>query len=549
MVLLRGERVVFACATDACFSTGGAGPASASQLSVLTNSLKFVSVLRRLNVHPAVRDLGFMGSSSFITAVAAMVVIAIVSKSFGAALLGEYLLIRRMASWLQAGVQVPSGVALPRYVAASLHDSDSLKLSYFFSAMLTACGIGVLLCVILLMWREQISRLLFGSAELNHLVFPLSVLLLGLAVHGVVFGYFQGILRMGRAGALQIWNIAIVPIACVVLLKRSHSIPLMVNAIGVSMMVCAVLFAAPMLRARDFRLSGRMLRKHGVELFSFGLSRLTGDFGLQALLSLPAVIATRYFPLSSVASLLLAGSFLTAVAAATMPLGVILLSRMSRSIAELGSSQMQTRISHLVSALIELSIFLGLQTVVFADVIVRLWVGPRFLEDLQVIQIAIVAVPFYFVHAGLRGAVDAAAVKAYNARNAYVGLTAFFVSVLFVRMFVAREHLLAGLAAAGVAGMVVLAGCTLATVRHLFEMKIDWRGLVPGMAIGVFFAGLSVLFHREFGNETGLIPLLIYQAVLVVLYVAVLALINAPWVSFLRRMMVTYTAPKEEASD
>jgi O-antigen/teichoic acid export membrane protein len=505
--------------------------------------------VRRISFHPALRDLGFVGSSGFLTAIAAMLVIAVVGKAFGPALLGEYLLIRRMAAWLQFAVQIPSGVALPRYVAASPDSPESPKVSYFISALLTACSIGLLLCFVLFIWRDRLSALVFGSSTLSYLVIPLGIFLLGLAVHGAVYGYFQGILRMGWASALQICNLGIVPVLCAVLLRGYHSVSMIVNTIGVAMIVCACVFVVPVVRKRDFLVSRELLKKHGLELFSFGAARVSGEFGLQALLSLPAVIAARFFPISSVAFLLLAGSFLTAAAAATMPLGIILLSRVSRSIAEVGANQLQTRVSYFVSALLELSVFVGLQMIVFADAIVRLWVGPGFLDGIRIIQITIIAVPFYFVYAGLRGIVDAAAIKAYNTRSVYIACAVFFVSVILGTILVPRSHLLEGLAAAGVLGMMVLAGCTLWTVGHLFEMKIGWRGLLPGLAIGVLFGGVSFAFHATLGNQAGAISLLIYETVLALLYILLLMLINAPWVLFLRSVMVTYAAPKEQTSD
>ena len=277
------------------------------------DSIGFLPIFRRLKMHPALRDLGVVGASGFITAIAGMLVISVVGKAFGAALLGEYLLIRRMASWLQAGVQLPSGVALPRYVSASLDDPNSPKLAYFVSALLAACGIGLLTCFVLLVWRHRISGLFFGSSALDHLVLPLGVLLMGFAVHGAVYGYLQGILKMGRASALQIFDLAVFPLGTALVLRSRHSVSLLVNTSSILMIVCACSFAFPVLWKGNFLVSLEKLKRHGYELLSYGYSRVAHDFGLQALLSLPAVIAAHYFPMSSVGYLLLAGSFLTKV--------------------------------------------------------------------------------------------------------------------------------------------------------------------------------------------------------------------------------------------
>ena len=501
-------------------------------------------------MHPALRDLGAVGVSSFLAAIAAMLVISIMGKAFGAALLGEYLLIRRMASWLQAGVQLPAGVALPRYVSAGLNDPNSPKEAYFVSALLTACGIGLLSCIVLLLWRHPISKLVFGSSELEHLVLPLSVLLMGLAIHGVVFGYLQGNLQMGRASALQICNLAVLPVLAAVLLRSRHSIPLIVNTIGILMIVFACLFALPILHKGNFWFSPSQLRKHGSELLSYGFSRVSGDFGLQALLSLPAVIAAHYFPINSVSFLLLAGSFLTVVSAATLPLGIILLSRVSRSIALTGVDQLKSRVSYFVSALIELSVFICLQMILFADVIVKFWVGPTFLEGIKIIQIAILAVPFYFVYAGLRGVIDAAAIKAYNTRNIYIAGAGFLICIVLVRVLVPQSLLLAGFAAAGVVGMVILAWTTIWTVKKLFAIRLDWPRLVPGIIVGFLFGGLSFWLHGVLQYQPGPTILAVYEILVTAAYLVVLGLINPPWIQFFRSTMFNYSSPtKGEATD
>jgi O-antigen/teichoic acid export membrane protein len=514
------------------------------------SSFRLGTLVRRLKMHPALRDFGVVGISGFLTALAGMLVIAVVGKAFGAVLLGEFLLIRRMASWLQAGVQMPTGVALPRFVSATLNDANSPKVAYFVSALLTACGIGLVTAFVLLIWRHQISGLLFGNPEQDRLVLPLGVFLMGLAVHGAVSGYLQGVLEMGRASTLQFCNLAVIPVLVAVLLRSRHSVPLIINTIGILMIFCSGLFALSILKDGSFLVPFEKLKSYGSELLSYGFPRVAHDFGLQALLSLPAVIAAHYFAMSSVAYLLLAGSFLAMVAVGTLPLAIILLSRVSRSIAQAGTDQLKTRMSYFVSALLELSVFICLQMVVFADVFIRLWVGPTFLDGIRVIQIAVLAVPFYFIHAGLRGVVDAAAIKAYNTRNVYVALAGFLACVVLMPSLMPREQLLDGLAAASVVGMAILAACTVWTVLRLFETNLDWPRLIPGIAVGMSFGGFSFWLHNLRQYQPSLVVLAVYEITLGCLYLLALGLINPPWVRFFRSNMLTYSSPsKGEASD
>jgi len=118
--------------------------------------------------------------------------------------------------------------------------------------------------------------------------------------------------------------------------------------------------------------------------------------------------------ISSVSFLLLGGSFLAIVGVACLPLAIILLSRVSRSIAQMRTAQLQTPHHSFCQRLIELSAFVCLQMIVFSDVIVRAWVGPSFLGGNRIIQITILAVPFYFFYCRFASVINAAAVKAYK---------------------------------------------------------------------------------------------------------------------------------------
>jgi O-antigen/teichoic acid export membrane protein len=501
---------------------------------------------RRIALHPALVDFGLAGGTSFLVAIAAMVVISLVGRTLGPVLLGEYLLIRRMASWLQAGVQLPSGVALPRYLAFSLNEPGSIRLTYFLIALLMGCGISLLLGVILLFWRNAVSHLFLGSTELNHLVCPLALLLFGLAAHIAVFGYYQGTLAMGRASALQLVNLVVVPVLATAMLKREHSIPLIVNAISISMILSACFFALPIFRKLELAVSAEQLKKQTLELLSYGLTRTLGDVGLQAMLSLPAVVAAHYFPIGSVTFLLLGGSFLALVSAATLPMGFILLSRVSRSIAGLRTSELRLRVTHFTSALMETSAFVCFQLVVFSDAILRLWVGPSFLEGIRVVRIVILAVPFYFFFAGLQNVINAAAVKAYNTRNILVSMGVFVFFITAVGAIVPRDHLLEGFAASAVVGQVALAICTLRTIRRLFQIDINWAQALPSLGLGVILGLLSLFFHQQFLSQANFLLLLIYEAAVVGIYFFLLWIFEFPWARFFVNTMFPPIELKQE---
>ncbi|HEX4076398.1 MAG TPA: hypothetical protein VHX49_13440 [Candidatus Acidoferrales bacterium] len=496
--------------------------------------------LSQLSVHPLLRNVGITGFTSVVTSMAAMVVISLVGRILGPILLGEYLLVRRIASWLQAVVVLPSGIALPRYVAASVDEPASSRQAYFLGAVVTACGLALLLVAALVVWKGAVSRVIFGSADLAPLALPLGLLLLGLAAHGAAFGFYQGTLTMGRACSAQLFNLAIIPVLAVVVFSHERSIPRIIAATGTSMLICSFLFSVPILRGAHMTQLARRTLQHVPELLSFGLSRTWGDFGLQALLSLPAVIAAHYLPMRSVSFLLLGGSFLAVVAAATLPLGIILLSQVTRSLARDRPTQIRGQLAHFVDALIESSAFISLQMLVFAGVAVRLWVGPSFAGATRIVQLLILAVPFYFVYGGLRSVVDAAAVKAHNTRNIVIALVAFLAAIAVARFGVSRHYLLEGLALSVVAAMAVLCGLTLRTIRHLFELRVRWGRLLPGTGVAIVLGACSFVLVYTFHFQPNLVVLLLYEAAVSGIYFATLWFLGSTWLRFVMGMMFSF---------
>lgn len=489
----------------------------------------------RYALHPAFRDLGLFGATSVITTIAAVAIISLLGRYLGPALLGEYLLVRRVASWLQSVVVLPSGIALPRYVAASVKESGINKRSYFFPALLIGSALSALISICLIFGRVTVGRFLLGSGDFAHLLVPISVTLVGLALHTVVFGYYQGDLSMIRASIIQALNLAVVPFACAIFLWRFHSISLIVDATGVAIIAISGIFALPIALGMTRHIAFAHFTHRSSELIHYGSSRMVGDFGLQALLSLPALIAAHFVPIAAVSSLLLGGSFLGVVSVATLPLGLILLSRVSRSIASNRSADLRERVEFMMAALVDLSTFVSLQMLVFSDVILKAWVGSRFLGGLLVVQIAIMTVPFYFLYSGLRSLVDAGAVKAYNTRNIIISLVAFLLASAAV-VFAARgPYFLEALAFSGMFGLFVLSCLTWQTTQKLFAVQPKWKTILPGFLLALAAGFASYAIRKAIPFAIGLPLVAGIEVIITLAFFLGLHWMRAPWLVFVRR--------------
>jgi hypothetical protein len=149
------------------------------------------------------------------------------------------------------------------------------------------------------------------------------------------------------------------------------------------------------------------------------------------------------------------------------------------------------------------------------------------------VQIAILTMPFYFIHAGLRSLVDAGAIKAYNTRNILIALAAFLLTsgaAIFARGF----HFLEILAVCGMFGLLVLSILTWLTTKKLFDVHPSWKKIFPGLALAIALGGLSYLVRRFFPTHLGLPMVAAVEILVCLLYALALYWMRIPWFTFVR---------------
>jgi O-antigen/teichoic acid export membrane protein len=485
-------------------------------------------------IHPFLWDVGLSSITQILVLACGVLIVSLFGRLLGAVALGQYLLLRRVAAWIQSGTQLGLGVALPRYVALSSHRGDSDRLAYFVAAALCLGGVAGAASVILLLGRIELARLFFGTEQMSNLILPLALLILGLTAHVAVYGYYRGCLLMGRANALETINFALAPIVSVIVLFRTHSVGLIVCVMGLSMLISGILFAMPRF-AELLHLKQPPLRPFARELLQYGIARVPGEFAGGALFALGPVIASHYRPLSDVSRLLLGLSLLMALSVSVTPLGTVLLSKVSMMLARNRVEEVRIRLEELVAAVLELSVFGCLQMIVFADVLVRAWVGSAYLAGLGVIQITLMSVPFYLYFVAIRSAIDAASVVAHNAHNGYLAL-AVFLAITFLAVKAApSEFVLHSIAGALLAGNVVLAWRTTQVARNLFHMRIPWKECLIPLVLAITLGSGSYAIHRWLLSQIGLVGLVGIETLMTAVFLFASNAVGSMWLpSFLK---------------
>jgi O-antigen/teichoic acid export membrane protein len=397
------------------------------------------------------------------------------------------------------------------------------------------------------------SRWFFGDPKLADLILPLTIVLVAAIAQVMVYGYYRGCLLMNPANALQLCNVALVPLAAVLLLHRFQSVALVMSAMGLATLSCSGLFAVPIIaQLRTSRTPVSLSHEPGIarraaELLQYGVRRVPGDFAINALLVSGPVIAAHFAPMPEVTYLLLGLSILSMTELGVGPLSVVLLSKVSQLLAKGRRQEVQVGLQCLLSAIIELSVFGCLQLESCADVVVRIWMGQGFIGGVWIIRIILLSIPFYLTYVVSRSFIDAASENALNGRNYVSSYIAFLLLVAAAIASVPTELLVAGVAAALLIAFLVLACLTLRTAQQLFDLRGTYRECLRPLLCAVALGGLSFLARWVRGSQMGVVELFSLELFLSGLYLAGLIKLRSPWLEFLQssliRRTVTITDP------
>ncbi|HEX5411671.1 MAG TPA: lipopolysaccharide biosynthesis protein [Terriglobia bacterium] len=480
---------------------------------------------------PVTWDLALTMMTEFSVLVAGLALISLIGRLLGPVELGEYLLLRRVSAWLVAGILLGLANGLPRYIAYSVERPERERLAYFLVASLSLVAVVSSSGAILFLGRHAFARLLFGNVELAGLILPLVLYLEGMAAQTAVYGYYRGILAMGRANAIQFLHFALIPVVVVAVLYRTQSIPLIIGVTGVLTVLAALFFAWPIV-SKLVAEKLPSLKPFAAEMLWYGISRVPGDFGAAALFALGPIVATHYLPMKQVSYLLLGSSMLLVAGYTAGPLSTVLLSKFSMMLGRNQMADVRKSLQYMMAAVIELSLFTALELIVFADALVHLWVGDQYSPAITLVRLLILAVPPYLFFMALRSGIDAITVKPLNAMNIMIALAFYLVILAAVLNTMPPALLLNAIALSMIASLALLGMLTARTFRNLYGLKVPWAHCLPVLAIGCLLGGLCFAGRWMLGFKEGLVECALMMLLSSGLFVVALLKLRTPWLGF-----------------
>lgn len=328
-----------------------------------------------------------------------------------------YVIVRRTVAFLFPMVLLGAMVGLTRYTAMST--SGPVARRYLRGALAWVLPLGLGLWGLCALFARPLAWTLFGSYDKASLVAPLGLMTLGIALHGVAYGYLRGRGATVIANGLQITVLALAPCAAFVLFD---DMSLVLWSTGAAWALSALLSVLPGI----FSDTEGGFRREGAELLRYGLPRVPGDVALGALLTVPGYVALRTHGLSISGEVGFGATLLNIAAAVFSPVALLLLPAASAQLAAGDHAGLAQRIRGMSRIIFLASVALMLGFEVLAELALDIYLGPTGEQYVPMARLVFLgALPFAYFN-GMRSVLDA---YFRTPRNG-VNLTAAFLLLL-----------------------------------------------------------------------------------------------------------------------
>jgi len=481
----------------------------------------------KFKIKPFFKDI----SLTFITEAAVLIafffIYRLIAKNFGSEGVGEYSLIKRVIGFLQPLLLLGLGVGIPRYIAMSRNKEE--RSGYIKAGGLTIGFLTLIFLIFINLFKESFVKIFFGTTNYSNLVLPFSLFLAGAVFHTLVYSYFRGRLLVKTFNFLQITNLALVPLI-ILIFFRNITIEKLITLIGVTTFLIAFLFSLSFAKEIFVHSQKWQTNKALNELMKYGLPRFPGDFALAGLLSFGSIFAAHFASIKEVGYLSVSQSLLSGIGAMVVPLGLILLPKVSNLIADGRHGEIKKNLDYLIGVTIQLSIFICFQLIIFADVIIKYWLGLEFIDAVPIMRIIFLSIFFYTFYMAIRSVLDASKVKPINTINVFISLGVFLTIggiLLFLVKFLSP---IISLSIAFTSGLICLGVLTYTSIRKIYpeKFKEDFKYLWTGLAFNILLGGIAVIFKSFIISK--FYYLISFEIFIGIIYLLILWLLKMEWI-------------------
>lgn len=460
-----------------------------------------------------------------ITLVAFLYIYRLIGKNLGPEGVGEYSLLTRAIAVLSPLLLLGLGMGIPRYIAMS---RDKEQRSPYVKIMSVVVVLTLIFLIFMNLLKGSFAKIFFGNIGYVDLILPLSLFLGGIVLHSLVYSYFRGRLLVNAFNLLQVINLSIVPLIILIIFENI-TIAKLISLVGITISIISLGFS--LFFAKEFFTPTKkaQFKKSSKDLFRYSLPRIPGSFALSGFFSIGPIFAAHFASVKEAGYLSIGQRLLSVVGASIAPLGLILLPKISSMIIQERHEEIKENLNYLIGASIQLSIFVSFQLIIFADTIIKYWLGSEFADAVPVMRIASCSLFFYLFYRTVASVLDATKITPINTINLFISLGIFLASSGILLFMVKSFSPIISLSFALMLGLICLGILTYISIRKLYPEKLikDLKYLLIAIGINIIIGGIAISAKSLIVSR--FYYLIVFEILIGIIYLLVLWSFKTDW--------------------
>ena len=322
--------------------------------------------------------------TEFAVMVSQIVVYKLAAHYLGKQGFSEYALARRTITLIFPITVLGLSIGLPRYIGFSKGQNNLEAADSYYGATLLSVGSAGFLCALLLnVFAGWFAYLFFGDRSYRFLVFPLSVMIVGLCLHSVACSYHRGHMQLNRANRIQFLNLGVAPL--VVFLLVGNSVRTVLLALGLAWSVVGgfALLLTPLWSV--FRSNSIAMK----DILRYGIQRVPGDFIFMALFALPSTFTAHLSGVQQAGFVAFGITVLSTIRAFFTPIGLVLLPKATLMMAEGARRELRGHVWLILKTCIASALLIAFVLWTWIPGLVRLYLGNDFGQIVFIVRVLV----------------------------------------------------------------------------------------------------------------------------------------------------------------
>ena len=344
---------------------------------------------------------------------------------FGKTSFEVYSLIKRDITFILAFVGLGLYTAIIRYSSFYQKHNIYVLLSSYIIFLFTASFIA---CLIFLFHNFYYFHLFFEKIfKINNFYLLLSMFLslFGIYSHNILYAYLRGISKHNYANVYDVYNKAFIPIVAIFISKSVVTIFILQGTLQI---INSFFFGLFLINKNQFLFSFKKLNLTLKRILIYGLKRIGADIGLNILLFLPIIFASKTNAgkiAFSITLLTINGYFFT-------PLGNVILPRIVHLYKNKNYKALKVLTIQIIFFIFVLSLLLMGFFIIFLDKLLHIFINQVdyfFYINCLIILFSITPFVFYLV---MKNIIDALWVKGINSINIILSIIMYLLLILIM---------------------------------------------------------------------------------------------------------------------